>query len=190
VYDLLYGMGLNAGRQLAMARLAPGRGEAILEVGVGTGLSALAYPPTCHVVAIDVSVPMLARARARLVHRTVRHVRLVRMDAACLGFADRRFDAVYAPYLLNVVSEPLRAVQEMRRVCHPGGRLVFLNHFARRTGREPVLSRTLGRIVERIGRVDWSLDLEAVLGEAGLVPHSVEPVNFAGVSSVVVCRRC
>lgn len=189
VYDLLYGVGLDAGRRLAVSRLAPCNGEAILEVGVGTGLSALAYPAACRVVGIDVSEPMLERARARLERREIGHVRLSRMDAENLGFADGRFDAVYAPYVLNVVSNPVCAVREMRRVCRPGGRLVFVNHFARGKNREPLVSRVLGGFVSRVGRVNWNLDLEAVLGAAGLVRVSVEPVNLTGVTSVVVCRR-
>lgn len=189
VYDLLYGVGLNAGRRLAVSRLAPRSGEAILEVGVGTGLSALAYPAACRVAGIDVSEPMLERARARLERRGVGHVRLSRMDAENLGFADGRFDAVYAPYVLNVVSDPVSAVREMRRVCRPGGRLVFVNHFARGKKHEPLVSRLLGGFVTRVGRVNWHLDLEAILGAAGLVPLSVEPVNLTGVTSVVVCRR-
>ena len=44
VYDLIYGATLDPGRRQAMTRLAPASGELILEVGVGTGLSAVEYP--------------------------------------------------------------------------------------------------------------------------------------------------
>ena len=66
VYDLIYGATLDPGRRLAMTRLAPGSGELILEVGVGTGLSAVEYPNRCRVAAIDLSPAMLHRARIRL----------------------------------------------------------------------------------------------------------------------------
>jgi hypothetical protein len=44
VYDLIYGVTLDHGRRHAMTRLAPSWGESILEIGVGTGLSAVQYP--------------------------------------------------------------------------------------------------------------------------------------------------
>src|SRR5215510_8291245 len=66
VYDLIYGVTLAPGRRHALTRLAPGHGESILEIGVGTGLSAVEYPRDCRVVAIDLSAAMLERAKVRL----------------------------------------------------------------------------------------------------------------------------
>lgn len=188
LYDIVYGVGLQHGRRRAMQRLAPRDGERILEVGVGTGLSALAYPAGCQVVGIDLSTAMLARARARLVRRCVRHVALCRMDAEALAFADQQFDAVYAAYVINIVPDPVRGIREMLRVCRPGGRLVLLNHFEPAGGQAPVVSRLVGGFAARTSGVNWSLELDAFLSEAGLSPASVEDVNL-GVSSVVVCRK-
>src|SRR5262245_2253334 len=101
-YDVIYGSTLQHGRRRAMVRLAPRAGESILEVGVGTGLSAVHYPPGCRVTAIDLSADMLGRARARIARHGTHHVRLCRMDAAHLACRDAEFDAVYAPYVLNV----------------------------------------------------------------------------------------
>jgi phosphatidylethanolamine/phosphatidyl-N-methylethanolamine N-methyltransferase len=171
-----------------MARLAPRDGEWILEVGVGTGLSALRYPTSCRVAAIDVSAAMLARARARLARRQVAHVALCRMDAALLAFPDSRFDAVYAPYVMNVVPEPLRVAREMLRVCRPGGRLVLLNHFAPAAGGGGVATRIVSSLAARSSGVNWNLQLDAFLRDSGLRPLSVEAVNWH-VSSVIVCRK-
>lgn len=55
------------------------------------------------------------------------HVSLCLMDASQLACGDARFDA--APYLINVVPDPIQACREMVRVCRPGGRIVLLNHF-------------------------------------------------------------
>ena len=46
-----------------------------------------------------------------------------------LKFPDNSFDIVFAPYFISCVPDPLAVTREMRRVCKPGGRLVFLNHF-------------------------------------------------------------
>jgi phosphatidylethanolamine/phosphatidyl-N-methylethanolamine N-methyltransferase len=187
VYDLLYGIGLEHGRRRAMRRLAPRYGESILEVGVGTGLSARDYPEHCRVAAIDLSEAMLLRARARLRRKQVDHVALCRMDATNLAFPDACFDAVYAPYVLNVVPDPLRVVREMRRVCRPGGRLVILNHFAAGDDEQPVASKMAVQVAARVGGVDPHLELDSLLEAAGLTAMSVDHVNLR-LTSLVVCR--
>jgi len=187
VYDLIYGATLDHGRRQAMSRLAPACGESILEIGVGTGLSALHYPRGCRVVAIDLSAHMIGRARLRLARRGVQHVSLCRMDAARLAFRDAQFDAIYAPYVMNIVSDPARVAREMLRVCRPLGRLVLLNHFDRANGRHR-FDGLIGRLASRAG-VNWHVDLHEFLRDAGLTALSVEGVNLPRVSSVVVCRK-
>jgi phosphatidylethanolamine/phosphatidyl-N-methylethanolamine N-methyltransferase len=188
-YDVIYGALLQHGRSSAIERLAPRPGESILEVGVGTGLSALHYPSDCRIVAIDVSAPMLERAQARLERHGCAHVRLSRMDASRLAFGDAVFDAVYAPYVLNVVPDPVTVAREMRRVCRPGGRLVLLNHFAHDDAPRHVVNRAVGRLAVLISGVDWHLDLDRLLTATKLTAVSVDAVNMPPVSSVVVCRR-
>ena len=182
-----YGVTLDHGRRHAMTRLAPSCGESILEIGVGTGLSAVEYPQGCRVVAIDLSAHMIGRARVRLARRGIRHVMLCRMDAACLAFPDGQFDAVYAPYVMNIVPDPARVAREMLRVCRPSGRLVMLNHFNRTNGGRR-LDDLIGRLASRAG-VNWHVDLQGFLRDAGLTAQSVEGVNMPRVSSVVVCHK-
>jgi phosphatidylethanolamine/phosphatidyl-N-methylethanolamine N-methyltransferase len=186
-YDIIYGAPLQHGRRRAMRALAPQAGESILEVGVGTGLSALHYPRECRVAAIDLSAPMLRRAQARFRRRRIPQVRLCRMDAGRLAFRDGQFDAVYAPYVLNVVPDPLQAAREMRRVCRAGGRIVLLNHFDEI--RASPLDRAIGRLAGLVSGVNWHLDLAALLRELDLTAVATEPVNMPPVSTVVVCRR-
>jgi phosphatidylethanolamine/phosphatidyl-N-methylethanolamine N-methyltransferase len=187
-YDVVYGLGLQPGRQRALLRLAPGDGERILEIGIGTGLSALGYPRSCRVVGIDLSAAMLGRARTRLVRRGLDHVSLCRMDAAQLAFPDGYFHAIYAPYVINVVSDPVAVAREMLRVCRPGGRLVLLNHFAGSRTANRMLTRIAGRLATRATGVNWNLELDPFLAAAGLAPRSIEAVNL-GISSVVVCLK-
>jgi phosphatidylethanolamine/phosphatidyl-N-methylethanolamine N-methyltransferase len=189
-YDVIYGVGLEPGRARALERLAPAPGETILEVGVGTGLSAVRYPRTCRTVAVDLSASMLARAKARLERRNARHVALCRMDAGKLAFREGQFDAVYAPYLDNVVPDPARVAREMLRVCRRGGRLVFLNHF-RLNPADPgaMVDGWIGRVATAITGVNWDLELAPFLDDAGLTAVSVERVNLPPVSSVVLCRK-
>src|SRR5262249_26070459 len=128
VYDVIYGAVLQPGRLRAMAHLAPCPGESILEVGVGTGVGLADYPPGGGVAAVDPSAAMISRARARLRRSPAEDVKvsLCRMDATRLAIESERFDAVYAPYLINVVPDPIAVAKEMIRVCRPGGTIVFL----------------------------------------------------------------
>jgi len=188
LYDSIYGALLQPGRRCAMAALAPQAGERILEVGVGTGFGIADYPPLCRVVGVDLSAPMLARAAVRRRANSLSHVALCRMDALRLAFPDASFDAAYAPYLINVVPDPIQVAREMMRVCRPGGRLVFLNHFAGVLDAGGVVNRLAGRVATWLTAVDWHLDLGEFQRGTGLRIESIEAVNFGGVSAVVVCR--
>lgn len=188
LYDLLYGIGLQPGRRRAMAQLAPKPGERVLEIGIGTGLGALAYPRDVSVVGVDLSPAMLRRASMRFHKHGITHVALARMDAQALALPDASFDAVYAPYVVNVVPDPVRVGRELRRVCRPGGRIVLLNHFAGAHAGIRVVDRVAERLAARLGDVDWHVDLRRFLHATGLDASVQERVNFAGVSSVVVCR--
>ena len=124
----------------------------MLEVGVGTGINAALYPRDCSVTGIDLSSSMLDKARDRVARKDIRNVRLLEMDAADLKFADDTFDIVYAPYLISVVPDPVAVAREMRRVCRPGGRIIFLNHF-RSTNPVLALDRTAHLAVHRAHRL-------------------------------------
>lgn len=187
IYDVLYGVGLRGGRRRGMAALRPRPGERILELGIGTGLSALDYPAGCRVLGIDLSAPMLARARTRLRERHIGHVSLCRMDAGHLALPDASVDAVYAPYVVNVVPDPALVAREIRRVCRPHARIVLLNHFASPTGVSGLGELLVGGLVSRTSGVNWRLSLDTFLGMAALTLVSYEQVPFS-VSSVVVCR--
>ena len=187
-YDAIYGVLLQPGRQLAMMRLAPRPGERVLEIGVGTGFALDAYPDRCSVVGIDLSASMIARANARRRRHRLEQVVLCRMDGAALALADHSFDAVYAPYVINVVPNPGQVAREIIRVCRPGGRIVLLNHFDRHDEANTPVTRLVGRVASTLTGVNWNLPLTEFMRDSGLQVESIEPANFGGVSSVVMCR--
>jgi len=105
-------------------------GANVLEVGIGTGLSVDAYPPHCNVVGIDLSQDMLDRAARKMDPSRHGHIHLQQGDALNLEFADDSFDFVTAFHVITVVPDPKRMLEEMVRVCRPGGRIVIINHFS------------------------------------------------------------
>jgi phosphatidylethanolamine/phosphatidyl-N-methylethanolamine N-methyltransferase len=180
VYDACFGPLFDPGRRLTIEKLDCRPGQRILEVGVGTGLSLPFYPPGVQVAGIDISHHMLEGAQARLRRQGVGpEVLLARMDAECLGFPDDSFDKVVAMYVASVVPSPIRLVEEMRRVCRPGGELFIVNHF-RNT--HPVIGRVERLLAPLSGMVGFHPDfcLEKFSRDTGLEIDEQVPVNAFG----------
>jgi len=188
VYDLTFGPALHPGRLQAIDRMSIQAGERVLEVGVGTGINLSLYPREADVTGIDFSSSMLEKARERAARPDAAPVRLLQMDAAAIRFADDSYDIVYAPYLISVVPDPVKVAQEMRRVCRPGGRIIFLNHFL---SPNPILSRIERLISPATIHIGFKsdLDLPAFLAQAGLEPVSIEKVNWPRIWSIVTCVK-
>src|SRR4029453_9326878 len=188
VYDFTFGPALHPGRMRAIERMGIKPDDRILEVGVGTGINAALYPRDCAVSGIDLSESMLEKTRDRVARKGIRNVRLLEMDAADLKFADGTFDIVYAPYLISVVPDPVAVAREMRRVCRPGGRIIFLNHFR---SANPVLAffeRLISPFTVHIG-FKSDLDLTAFLTQSDLKPVSIEKVNVPKIWSLITCVK-
>ncbi|MDP6579896.1 MAG: methyltransferase domain-containing protein [Vicinamibacterales bacterium] len=188
VYDVVFGPTLHAGRLESIGRLGIRSGDRVLEVGVGTGINAALYPRDCNVTGIDLSGSMLEKANRRIATRRLTNVRLLQMDAESLTFPDDSFDIVYAPYTISVVSDPVRVVHEMRRVCRPGGRFVFLNHFRSPNKLISRAERLISPLTVHAG-FKADLDLPAFLAQAGLDPVSIEKVNIPRIWSLVTCAK-
>jgi phosphatidylethanolamine/phosphatidyl-N-methylethanolamine N-methyltransferase len=184
VYDLTFGPTLHPGRLQAIQRMNIQPGERVLEVGVGTGINLSLYPKQAMVTGIDFSVSMLEKARDRVARKGLRNMRLLQMDAADLKFSDDSFDIVYAPYLISVVPDPVRVAREMRRVCRPGGRIIFLNHFLSPNLLLSRAERMISPFTIHIG-FKADLDLPAFLAQAQLQPISIEKVNVPRIWSLV-----
>lgn len=188
VYDVIFGPTLHPGRLRAIQRMDIQPGERVLEVGVGTGINLSLYPKQCSVTGIDFSGSMLEKARERAAAKGIRNARLLQMDAADLKFADDSFDIVYAPYLISVVPDPVQVAREMRRVCRPGGRIIFLNHFL---SPNPILGRVERQISPLTIHIGFKadLDLPAFLAQSDLQPVSIEKVNIPRIWSLVTAVK-
>ena len=106
-------------RQATRRALDPRPGERVLDLAAGTGVSSAPLAKAgAMVVAADFSLGMLGAATAH------DGVELVAADGLALPFADDVFDAATISFGLRNVADPVRCLAELRRVVHPGGRLV------------------------------------------------------------------
>ena len=152
VYDLVFGPVFDRGRRAAVVA-AERIGGRILEAGVGTGLSLPEYSPKCRLVGIDISAPMLRKARERVRALRLSHVEgLAVMDAEHLALPDESFDVVVAQYVITAVPNPEATLNEFARVLKPGGEIVLLS----RVGAEAGLRRTLEQwVAPTARRLGW-----------------------------------
>ena len=179
VYDFYFGAVFEPGRRAVIDRMHCRPGERILEVGVGTGLSLPLYPDHVLLTGIDLSVEMLARARARIQRDGLDHVELFEMDAEQMSFADDSFNKVVAMYVASVVPHPDRLVAEMHRVCKPGGELFIVNHFHSTNPLIAWLEKLIAPLSSMLGfRPDFSLD--KFLRDTGLEVLDKSQVNLLG----------
>ena len=115
---------LLRGRRRKVGEIVRGR---VLDVGFGTGLSLMQYPPEVDVVGIDASAKMLDYGRG-VAREAGRQVELIVMDAERMAFPDGHFDSVAFNLCLCTIPDPESAVREAVRVARPGAPMVFLEH--------------------------------------------------------------
>jgi len=110
----------------ACAKVEPG--ERVIDVGCGAGATTEALGrlvgPSGKVLGIDVSGPMLARARERLAGGLA--IEFVEADATTYAFARAAFDLLFSRFGVMFFAEPTRAFANLRTALRPGGRIAFV----------------------------------------------------------------
>jgi ubiquinone/menaquinone biosynthesis C-methylase UbiE len=102
-------------------------GVSILEVGVETGKNFDFYPVDKSITAIDFSKRMMGKARKKADNKGMK-VHLEPMDVQDLQFEDQSFDTVLATFVFCSVRDPIKGLEEIKRVCKKGGKVVLLEH--------------------------------------------------------------
>jgi ubiquinone/menaquinone biosynthesis C-methylase UbiE len=130
-------------RTITLAHLRPG--EAILDVGCGTGTVALASARrvgrTGQVIGIDPSGVQIARAQAKAARTRLPLVFQTGVIEQ-LPFPDQTFDVVLSTLMMHHLPKPLKqqGIAEIARVLKPGGRLVVAD-FVRKQDRVGLAAR-------------------------------------------------
>ena len=159
VYDVVFGAVFDRGRQAAI-EAAERIGGRILEVGVGTGISLPDYKRTSRLCGVDISEPMLRKARERVADLGLSHVEgLWVMDAEHLTFSDKSFDVVVAQYVVTTVPNPESTLDEFARVLKPGGEIILVSRVGADAGLRRVIEHGLAPAARKLGwRTEFSFE--------------------------------
>lgn len=185
LYDKVFGKIFYSRLERVIEDARIPRGASVLEVGAGTGTSFPAYPAHCEVTGIDLAPDMLARAQRKIAANGWSHIKVLEMNALALNFPENTFDYVMAFHVVTVVPDPVAMINEARRVCKPGGKIVIVNHF---TSDFPVLglvTRSLDPVTRWLG---WRTDLKLkpFIATTNLTVERVYKLSKASLYTVLV----
>ncbi len=181
---------------IALGRL--NRNDQVLDIGAGTGLLALAAAPRArHVCALDVSPAMCRHLEDKLARLLIANVDVVLGMANDLPLDDESVDVVLSNYCFHHLSDAgkRQALDEVRRVLRPGGRLVIgdmMFHVGLSGARDRALiTRFVGRMLRRGPAGALRLLKNAIRHVAGRGEHpagadwwrrALEDVGFAEIT--------
>jgi SAM-dependent methyltransferase len=173
-------------------RARPKSGERIIDVGCGSGATAIAFAqkvaPSGHVFGVDVSGPMLARARQSAPKDLP--VEFALADATVYPFAPKSFDLLASRFGVMFFAEPARSFANMRKALRPSGRLAFACW--REPRENPFFMAPLQAVYKHVPKLPQQgpedpgpfsfaseVRVHRILGEAGFTGIEMEPCNFA-----------
>ena len=119
---------LKAYGRAAVEAAAPAAGEQVLDIGCGAGAGSLEIAalvgPTGAVLGVDVSEPLVERARELAAETANARFQVADASRALLPVED--FDLLFSRFGVMFFDDPAGAFAHMRRALKPGGRLAFV----------------------------------------------------------------
>lgn len=126
IYDI-FANGINRRANKRLCEVVAGLiapNDAVLECACGTGLLSGVIAKRCkNLIATDFSEKMLRRAQKK--YGKLPNVTFEQANILHLSYADGCFDVVVAANVIHLLDEPRRALDELDRVCRPGGRIII-----------------------------------------------------------------
>jgi len=185
-------LGIGRRRRQLIAQYANGD---VLEVGAGTGRNIGLFDPTkvTSVTLCDQSEAMVAKMKQTLSETRQKKVEglkhtFIPCDANALPFSNHSYDTVFDMFGLCSYTDPIKALQEMDRVCKPGGTIVLFEHGrGNRTWINEYLDKFAPGHAQKWG-CWWNREIRRTVRLAGLVPTEKEAYHF-GTTHVLIVKK-
>ncbi len=161
-------------------------GSTVLEAGCGVGSQTVFLAPNspgAHITSVDISPDSLEAAKNTAAARGITNVTFQVENLYDLSFPDDTFDHVFVCFVLEHLSDPIRALKSLQRVLRPGGSITVIegDHGSFYSHPETPESRRA---------VQCLIDLQARLGGDSLIGRRLYPLlNKAGFKDVRVSPR-
>ena len=85
------------------------------------------YPNGIEIYGIDFSPKMISKAKKKLKKQN-REAKLLEMDIQNLDFGDNYFDLIVTSCVFCSVPDPIKGLEELKRVLKEDGRIIMLEH--------------------------------------------------------------
>jgi ubiquinone/menaquinone biosynthesis C-methylase UbiE len=178
------GPGMDEEVRIARLLMGLGSGDTVLDVACGPGNFTRRFGsivgPAGLAVGIDASETMLAKGAAELEGSEHDNVALIRGDATRLPFRDGTVDAACCFAALHLFADPFEALDEMRRVLTPTGRIAIMTSVRRQLAPSvvrPAVERASGM---RLFESDEIVAALADRGFTGVHQRLAGMVQFVG----------
>jgi len=157
----------------------------VLELGCGTGSTAIAHAPFVkHIVAIDISSKMIAIAQGKADAGNIKNVTFGRSSIADFSMPDRTLDAVLGLSILHLLDNKERVISRVHQMLKPGGIFVTSTACLGDSVRFFKFVAPIGKVLGLMPlvKVFTTRELVASLTEAGFeIDHQWQPGKNTGV---------
>jgi ubiquinone/menaquinone biosynthesis C-methylase UbiE len=178
------GPGMEEESRIARLLMGLASGDVVLDLACGPGNFTRQFAAIVGAdglaVGVDASETMLRKGAEEIASAGVGNVALVRGDATALPFRDGAFDAACCFAALHLFADPFAALDELRRVLAPGGRIALMTSVRRQLTPSmvrPVVERASGM---RLFEADEIVEALQARGFAGVHQRLAGMVQFVG----------
>jgi ubiquinone/menaquinone biosynthesis C-methylase UbiE len=99
----------------------------VLEIGSGTGINFPYYKKVDKVIGIEPE-PLMREQSLKRAQNSHVPIEVLEVSAEELPFPDDSFDSVVNTLVFCTIPDPIKALQEVKRVCKPNGKVLFFEH--------------------------------------------------------------
>ena len=162
--------------------------DSVLECACGTGAISVFIAPVCkHLTATDFSEGMLRQTAKKV--RSFSNVKVAKADMTNLKCRNDRFDVVVAGNVIHLLDDPVAALNELMRICKPGGKVIIPTYINIYNGKPSKLVKIFEKAGAHFKRQFDLNSYKQFFTDAGYVDVSYHVVEGKMPCAVAVIRK-